>query len=38
MTPYDHWGDLPVLVLAAGALGAGWLRQARSSARNPVSA
>ena len=38
MTPYDRWGDLPVLVLAAGALGAGWLRQARSSARNPVSA
>ena len=35
MTPYDRWGDFPVLVLAAGALGAGWLRQARSSARNP---
>jgi apolipoprotein N-acyltransferase len=30
MTPYDHWGDLPMLVLAAAALGAGWLRQARS--------
>ncbi len=38
MTPYDRWGDLPVLVLAAGALVAGWLRQARSSAANPVSA
>ena len=38
MTPYDRWGDLPVLVLAAGALGAGRLRQARSSAANPVSA
>jgi apolipoprotein N-acyltransferase len=25
-TPYDHWGDLPVLVLAAVALGAGWGR------------
>ena len=31
MTPYDHWGDLPVLVLAALALGAGWLRQLRYS-------
>ena len=26
-TPYDHWGDLPVLVLAALALVAGWARQ-----------
>lgn len=26
-TPYDHWGDLPVLVLAALALAAGWTRQ-----------
>jgi apolipoprotein N-acyltransferase len=26
-TPYDHWGDPPVLVLAALALVAGWLRQ-----------
>ena len=23
-TPYDHWGDLPVLLLAAAALVAGW--------------
>ena len=27
LTPYDHWGDLPVLVLSAVALGAGWARQ-----------
>ena len=26
-TPYDHWGDLPVLVLAVLALIAGWGRQ-----------
>ena len=26
-TPYDHWGDLPVLALAALALLAGWGRQ-----------
>jgi apolipoprotein N-acyltransferase len=31
-TPYDHWGDLPVLVLAAGALAAGWIGQRRRSA------
>ena len=31
MTPYDRWGDLPALVLAAVALGAGWLRQVRWS-------
>jgi len=31
MTPYDHWGDLPVLVLAACALAAGWIRQWRYS-------
>ncbi len=31
MTPYDHWGDLPVLVLSAIALVAGWWRQIRSS-------
>jgi apolipoprotein N-acyltransferase len=31
LTPYDHWGDAPVLVLAALALGAGWLRQLRQS-------
>jgi apolipoprotein N-acyltransferase len=30
MTPYDHWGDLPTLVLAAAALASGWLRQGRS--------
>jgi apolipoprotein N-acyltransferase len=29
-TPYDHLGDLPVLVLAALALAGGWLRQRRS--------
>ena len=31
LTPYDHWGDLPVLVLAALALVAGWARQLRYS-------
>jgi apolipoprotein N-acyltransferase len=31
MTPYDHWGDLPVLILSALALAAGWARQLRSS-------
>ena len=30
-TPYDHWGDLPVLLLAALALVAGWARQLRYS-------
>jgi apolipoprotein N-acyltransferase len=30
-TPYDHWGDLPVLVLALMALAAGWARQLRYS-------
>jgi apolipoprotein N-acyltransferase len=29
-TPYDHWGDLPVLLLAAAAWIAGWARQRRS--------
>ncbi len=29
-TPYDHWGDLPVLLLALGALLVGWRRQVRS--------
>jgi apolipoprotein N-acyltransferase len=29
MTPYDHWGDLPVLVLSALFLGLGWMRQLR---------
>jgi apolipoprotein N-acyltransferase len=29
MTPYDHWGDLPVLLLSAVALAAGWFRQWR---------
>jgi apolipoprotein N-acyltransferase len=31
MTPYDHWGDLPVLILSALVLVAGWARQLRSS-------
>ncbi len=31
MTPYDHWGDLPVLILSAVALVAGWTRQVRYS-------
>ncbi len=31
LTPYDHWGDLPVLILSALALAAGWARQFRSS-------
>jgi apolipoprotein N-acyltransferase len=30
-TPYDHWGDLPVLIGAAVALVTGWLRQLRYS-------
>ncbi len=32
-TPYDHWGDLPVLVLAVLALLAGWARQRRGRPR-----
>ena len=32
-TPYDHWGDLPVLVLAVFALLAGWARQRRGRPR-----
>jgi apolipoprotein N-acyltransferase len=31
MTPYDHWGDLPVLILSALALVVGWVRQLRYS-------
>jgi apolipoprotein N-acyltransferase len=31
MTPYDHCGDLPVLVLAALALVLGWVRQWRGA-------
>jgi apolipoprotein N-acyltransferase len=31
MTPYDHWGDLPVLILSALALVMGWVRQLRYS-------
>jgi apolipoprotein N-acyltransferase len=31
MTPYDHWGDLPVLLLSACALAGGWARQLRYS-------
>jgi len=30
-TPYDHLGDLPVLVVALAALGLGWWRQRRRS-------
>ena len=31
MTPYDHWGDLPVLLLSVVALCAGWVRALRYS-------
>jgi apolipoprotein N-acyltransferase len=31
MTPYDHWGDLPVLILSGVALVLGLLRQVRYS-------
>jgi apolipoprotein N-acyltransferase len=31
MTPYDHWGDLPALIISALALVGGWARQLRSS-------
>ena len=31
MTPYDHWGDLPVLTLSALAIVFGWVRQLRYS-------
>jgi apolipoprotein N-acyltransferase len=31
MTPYDRWGDLPVLILSALALVLGWFRQLRYS-------
>jgi len=31
MTPYDHWGDLPVLLGAVVLLVAGWARQVRYS-------
>jgi apolipoprotein N-acyltransferase len=30
LTPYDHWGDLPVIVLALLALGLGWVRHRRA--------
>ncbi len=30
-TPYDHWGDLPVLLLSAVALALGWVRQRRAA-------
>ena len=33
-TLYDHLGDLPVLVLAALALVAGWVRQRRAAPRS----
>jgi apolipoprotein N-acyltransferase len=31
LTPYDHWGDFPVLILSALALISGWVRQVRYS-------
>jgi apolipoprotein N-acyltransferase len=31
MTPYDHWGDLPVLIVSALAFAGGWARQLRYS-------
>jgi apolipoprotein N-acyltransferase len=31
LTPYDRWGDLPVLLGAVVLLGAGWTRQVRYS-------
>ena len=31
LTLYDHWGDLPLLALAALALAVGWVRQLRYS-------
>jgi apolipoprotein N-acyltransferase len=31
MTPYDHWGDLPVLIISGLALALGWFRQLRYS-------
>jgi apolipoprotein N-acyltransferase len=30
-TPYDHWGDLPVILGALGAVVLGWARQLRYS-------
>ena len=30
-TPYDHWGDLPVVLLALASLALGWARQLRYS-------
>ena len=32
-TPYDHWGDLPVLVLALVALALGWVHHWRADRR-----
>ena len=29
LTPYDHWGDLPVLIFSADGLVGGWVRQLR---------
>jgi apolipoprotein N-acyltransferase len=34
-TPYDHWGDLPVLVLALAALVLGWAHEWRARAPAP---
>jgi apolipoprotein N-acyltransferase len=36
-TVYDHLGDLPVLLVALGALAAGWARQRRQRRSNPQS-
>jgi apolipoprotein N-acyltransferase len=36
LTVYDHWGDLPVLILSAIALAAGWARQLTRGADAPT--
>ncbi len=36
LTPYDHWGDLPVLILSAVALVGGWMRQLRRRSAGDV--
>jgi apolipoprotein N-acyltransferase len=35
-TPYDRWGDLPVLVLALAALVVGWARHWRARGADAV--